>query len=129
MGAPFAPPVTVRDKVGRTRYVAFRLDGGPLPRPVLAGALPPSAKLTRFDGTWGILRTTHRERDALLEALAAPRRLAGRDVVVETLVTSGTIRKAAEALPPGSPASKRTPKREEEARRAKKAAGPERSEK
>lgn len=105
--------------MGRTRYVAFRLDGGPLPRPVLAGALPPYAKLTRFDGTWGILRTTHRDRDALLAFLAQPRRLAGRDVHVETLVTSGTIRKAAEALPADSPASKRTPKREEAERRAK----------
>lgn len=113
----------MRDKVGRTRYVAFRLDGGPLPRPALAGALPPAAKLTRFDGTWGILRTTHRERDALVALLAAPLRVGGREVLVETLVVSGTIRKAAEALPSTSPASKRTPKREEAARRGTGAGG------
>lgn len=127
MGAPFARPVTVRDKVGRTRYVAFRLEGGPIARPALAGALPPYAKLTRFDGTWGLLRTTHRDRDALLAFLAEPRRLGGRDVTVTTLATSGTIRKAAEALPPASPASKRTPKREAAEGRPKPAASPDRA--
>ena len=102
-------PVTVKAKVGRPRYVAFRLHGGPLPRQALSGVLPPAAKLTRFDGTHGIVRTLHTDRaqtQAFLEALG---QAGGRPVRVETLATSGTLRKAAEALPPESPAAKRAP--------------------
>jgi len=100
--------MTVRDKVGRTRYVAFRLLGAPLPRAALSGALPLGAKLTRFDGTYGVLRTTHRDRDALLAVLKEPLRVGGSEVRVETLATSGTLRKAAAALPPESAASRRS---------------------
>ena len=99
--------MTVKDRVGRTRYVAFRLDGGPLPRQALSGVLPPAAKLTRFDGTHGIVRTTHRERDAVQAFLVSLRRAGGKDVQVVTLATSGTMRKAAEALPAESGAARR----------------------
>lgn len=102
--------MTVKDRVGRVRYVAFRLDGGPAPRAALAGVLPPPAKLTRFDGAHGIVRTTHRDRDATVAFLRGLTSLQGRDVRIETLATSGTIRAAARALPPESAASKRTPK-------------------
>ena len=104
-----AARMVVRAKTGRTRYVAFRLEGGPLSRAALAGALPASAKLTRFDGTHGILRTTHRDRDALLAVLKAPLAVGGHEVRVETLATSGTLRKAATALPVDAPAAKRSP--------------------
>ncbi|HET6404147.1 MAG TPA: hypothetical protein VFH78_05830, partial [Candidatus Thermoplasmatota archaeon] len=101
-----------RERVGRTRYVAFRIaEGGPVSRGVLSGALPPFAKLTRFDGTYGVLRTGHRDRDALLAVLKAPLSAGGQEVRVETLTTSGTLRKAASALPAESEASKRAPKR------------------
>lgn len=103
--------MTVRDKVGRTRYIAFRVEGGPLTRPALSGALPPSAKLTRFDGEFGILRTTHRDQAALREVLMSPRRIGAREVRVLTLATSGTIRGAARSLPATSEASRRTPAR------------------
>lgn len=102
--------MTVRDKVGRTRYVAFRVEGGALARPALAGALPATARLTRFDGTYGILRTTHRDRDELLRVLKEPRRIGSKEVRIETLRTSGTIRAAARALPVESPASRRSPR-------------------
>lgn len=100
--------MSVKDRVGRTRYVAFRLLGGPLPRSVLASVLPPFAKLTRFDGSWGILRTSHRDRDALLAVLKEAKRVGGQEVRIETLRTSGTIRQAAKALPEGSSVSKRS---------------------
>lgn len=103
--------MTVRDDVGRTRYVAFRLHGGPLARPALAGALPKEARLTRYDGTYGILRCLHRDRDALLPVLMGIRRIGEREVRVETLATSGTIRAAAQALPATSEASRRSPPR------------------
>ena len=104
--------MTVRDRVGRTRYVAFRVaQGAPVARAALAAALPAAAKLTRFDGTFGILRTSHRERDAVVEALRVPLRVGAGEARVETLATSGTIRKAAEALPPDAPAAKRGPRK------------------
>lgn len=103
--------MTVKDKVGRTRYVAFRLvQGGPLTRSALAGALPPSAKLTRFDGTHGIVRTTHTDRDAVVAALQEIASVGGRAITMETLATSGTIRAAARALPPDAEAAQRTRK-------------------
>lgn len=98
--------VVVKDKVGRSRYVAFRLDA-PLARGALERLLPPGARLTRFDGTFGILRTTHRERDALMDHLGkAP-------VIITTLTTSGTIRAAAARLPATARAAVRgrTPKK------------------
>ena len=101
--------MTVKDRVGRTRYIAFRIDGTTLSRGALSAALPPFAKLTRFDGTHGIVRTNHRDRDALVQVLKDLRMVSGTDVRVETLVTSGTIRQAALALPKESAASKRTP--------------------
>lgn len=102
--------MTVKDDVGRTRYVAFRLEGGSLSRPALSGVLPPAAKLTRFDGTHGIVRTLHRDVAALRTHLAGVEKVGGKPVRVVTLATSGTIRKAAEALPSESPASRREPK-------------------
>ena len=105
------PLMTVRDKVGRTRYLAFRLEGGPLSRPALSGALPATAKLTRFDGEFGILRTSHRDQAALREVLMSPRAVASKEVRLVTLATSGTIRGAARSLPPTSEASRRSPSR------------------
>lgn len=101
--------MTVKDRVGRVRYVAFRVEGGPLSRPALAGLLPPVAKLTRFDGTHGIVRTGHRDRDAVVAVLMGLARVGDREVRVETLTTSGTIKGAARALPASSSASRRSP--------------------
>jgi hypothetical protein len=104
--------MSVKDRVGRPRYLAFRLHGGPLPRAALSGILPPAAKLTRFDGTHGIVRTLHRDREAVQAFLGSMTKAGSREVRVETLVTSGTLRKAAEALPPESGAAKGERRRE-----------------
>jgi hypothetical protein len=101
--------VTVKAKVGRTRYVAFRASPATT-RAALAAALPPGARLTRFDGTHGIARTTHRDLDALVRVLNGTATLSGRDVHLVSLVTSGTIRAAARSLPAESPASKPSPR-------------------
>lgn len=101
-----ARAVTVKAKVGRTRYVAFRVEGGPVSRQNLGAALPASARLTRFDGVHGIARTTHRDLDGLRQVLNGPRRVGARDVHLVSLATSGTIRAAARALPAESAASK-----------------------
>jgi len=92
--------VTVKDRVGRTRYVAFRVDP-PTSRAACEKLLPPTARLTRFDGTFGIARTTHRAVAALLDHLRA------QSVTIQTLTTSGTMRAAAARLPASSEASKR----------------------
>jgi len=86
--------LTVKDKVGRVRYVAFRVAGQPRARGELASQLSPPRKLTRFDGTYGIARTTHLDQDGLVARLRA--------LGLETLATSGTIRQAAAALPAGT---------------------------
>lgn len=106
-GRPVGRAVTVRDKVGRTRYVAFRLRGGSVRRDELGAALPPWARLTRFDGTHGLVRCLHTQRDELVAHLTGLRRVGARDVEVETLATSGTLRRAAEALPRNAPARAR----------------------
>lgn len=104
--------MTVKDRVGRPRYVAFRIDGGPLHRQALSGILPPTAKLTRFDGVHGIVRTLHRDREAVQAFLDGLTKLGAREARVVTLATSGTMRKAAEALPEGSGAGRREQPRE-----------------
>lgn len=101
------PPVTVKDKVGRVRYVALRVEPA-CSRGALTATLPAFAKLTRFDGEWGIVRVGHRDRDALLAALADVRALGGKDARVQSVATSGTLRGAARALPPTSEASVRS---------------------
>ena len=99
-----AARMVVKDRVGRTRYVVLQLTV-PLSRSAMEKHLPPGVRLTRFDGTFGIVRTTHRERDALLEHLRkAP-------VTITTLATSGTLRAAAARLPASSAAATRSPSR------------------
>lgn len=100
--APVAAAVTVRDRVGRTRYVAFRLEGGRAPRPVMQAALPSWARLTRWDGENGIARCLHTQRDELIEALRGLTRVGRAECRAAPLVTSGTLRKAAEAFPEGT---------------------------
>lgn len=99
--------MTVKDRVGRTRYVAVRVEGGPLSRGAFSALLPSGAKLTRFDGTFGIVRSTHRAVEALLARLRDVTDAGGHQVLITTLATSGTLRAAARRLPPDSPASKR----------------------
>jgi RNase P/RNase MRP subunit POP5 len=103
--------VTVKAKVGRSRYLAFQVEGAHVSRGNLGAILPPIARLTRFDGSFGIVRCTHRDLDAVKAVLNAAYRIGGRDVRLTTLATSGTIRQAALALPPESSASKRAPRK------------------
>ena len=101
--------VTVKARVGRPRYVAFRVEPS-VPRPAMNEALPPWAKLTRFDGTFGIARATHDRQAELVAHLNAATRAGGRDVKVRTLAASGTLKAAASRLPPRAPAAQRGPR-------------------
>ncbi len=91
----------------RYRYIAFRLEG---PRrfrreevlEFLRGTTP-RLRLVEFDGTLGLVRTTHLEKDAAIHALVRVEAMAGVPIRVTTLGTSGTIRAATRKYlsPPG----------------------------
>lgn len=101
--------MTVKARVGRSRYVAFRVDPS-VPRHAMTEAMPPAARLTRFDGTFGIARTTHDQRDGVVAALNAVAAAGGRAVQVRTLAVSGTLKAAAAHLPERAPAARRSPR-------------------
>lgn len=94
----------VKDRVGRNRYVAFRVEGGAaLSRDQViealreaAHGLPEDARpwLIRWRGGEGVVRCGHRHKETVLDLLRSLRRIGGREVRVETLGTSGTVRKA-----------------------------------
>lgn len=58
--------------------------------------LPDDARprLVRFTGTEGIVRCGHRAKERVIDALRSIRTVGGQHATVETLGTSGTIRKA-----------------------------------
>lgn len=98
--------MTVKDRTGRHRYIAFEVQGGfpPSTQEVIqalrrqAQAFPREVKpwLVFMEGSKGLLRCAHTHREEavrLLRSLEAPEGL-GRPV--RTLGTSGTIRKARE---------------------------------
>jgi RNase P/RNase MRP subunit POP5 len=86
--------VTVREKTGRNRYVAFVVTP-PAPKTRLLAALKASPGerpwLVLYDGTRGLMRCAHTSKEATLVFLNA---LRVDDSVVRTTGTSGTIRKA-----------------------------------
>lgn len=89
----------------RQRYVAFRVEG---PRPfrrdeVLDAlrTLPDRPWLVDYQGTEGLVRCTNRNRDTTVVALTSIRSIGGEAVVVATLGTSGTIRRARLKYLPG----------------------------
>ena len=94
----------VKDRVGRYRYVAFRVQGGAgLSRAQVVQALqeasqglPEDARpwLIRWEEGAGVVRCGHRHKEAALDLLRSLGRVGGREVRVETLGTSGTVRKA-----------------------------------
>lgn len=95
--------MVVRDRVGRRRYVAFRVEGGAdlaLDEVVQAlreasQHLPEEARpwVVRFQDGQGIVRCDHRYTREARELLQGLLRIGDREVGVRTLGTSGTIRK------------------------------------
>ncbi len=84
----------------RYRYVAFRVEG---PRAfrrdeVLATlhALPDPLWLVGYEDPRGLVRCTHLRKEATIRALTELTSIAGTEVRVATLGTSGTIRAATE---------------------------------
>ncbi len=89
----------------RWRYIGFRVsvEGGPPPdrnamveamdRAGRAAGLPEMRRLTVFDGGIGIARCLHTEREAMVTALTSIDAIGGLPARIDTLVTSGTIKK------------------------------------
>lgn len=112
--------MTVKDKVGRTRYIGFVLEssrrvGRDEVTRELADMLRRQGgshpfQLTVFDGGRGILKVPHRLKDESIMLLTSLRAV-GRDrvpVLVRTVVTSGTICTVKERM--GMPSEKRPPR-------------------
>lgn len=125
--------MTVRDKVGRTRYIGFTLEcarrvGRDEVTRELADELRRRGaghpfQLTIFDGGRGILKVPHRLKNDFITLLTSLR-IVGRDrapVQVRTVVTSGTICTVKERM--AMPRDKRPPRG---AGRARGADGPDR---
>jgi RNase P/RNase MRP subunit POP5 len=88
--------MVVKERRGRRRYIAFRT-GRSVPTEELLAALNSifalrgvrTPKLIQFDGSMGIVRCSHGDKEAVIEALA---QRGGGDLPIITLSTSGTLR-------------------------------------
>ena len=99
--------VPMDDPVGRERkrYVGFRVaveEGPPPDRRVMVEALDSASRavhlsdrkrLTVFTGEMGIAKCSHLELEPMVRALTSIDLIGGRSATVETLITSGTIKK------------------------------------
>jgi RNase P/RNase MRP subunit POP5 len=99
--------MVVKDRVGRTRYMVFEIEPGGFTRRDFIRALNsasdamglrPSPRLTVFDGRMGILKLTHTRQDDVRDLLPSITEVAGMQVKVRSVRTSGTLRKAKEYL-------------------------------
>ncbi len=96
--------MTVKDRVGRNRYVAFQVESDPPPgKDVVIRALkrisrdfPREMKpwLVFMDGPRGLLRCSHLFKGEAIQLLQSLSRPEGLGAPVRTLGTSGTIRAA-----------------------------------
>lgn len=83
--------MVVKDKRGRWRYILFTVEGAG-ERDVLSSLRQhmPHVKLVFYDGTYGMVRCPHTEKDDVISRL---NRLEICGQRVTTLKTSGTIKK------------------------------------
>ena len=83
--------MVVKDKRGRRRYILFTA-GGAEEKDVRSSIRrhAPRIKLIFYDGTYGVVRCQHTEKDAVIDQL---NRLEICGQRVTTLKTSGTIKK------------------------------------
>ena len=96
--------MVVKDRVGRNRYIAFRIEGRRRVTPpefteALRGAAasvpaPERPRLVLLAGDRGLVRCRHTAKEATIALLRAVTKAGGGPVRVETLGTSGTIRRA-----------------------------------
>ncbi len=93
----------------RQRYIGFQITSqakqSPIDRSAMIGALRRQCQqlfdteckvlgiyLTKFNGTLGVVRCSHLEKDRTIQVLTSISEIASRRVTIETLGTSGTIK-------------------------------------
>jgi RNase P/RNase MRP subunit POP5 len=89
----------IKAKAGRTRYILFRISGQASRSQIIGRMRAVSGDaapwLTVYDGTYGIIRCKHYEKDQmrqLLESIGWAGSVKNR-IKISTLATSGTIKK------------------------------------
>ena len=94
--------MTVKAKVGRKRYVVFKLDS---PREVARGELihafnklPSKPYLIILEPNGGIVRYTHSKQARTLEDLEGTHRVGRDEVSIGTVRVAGSIKKAKKIL-------------------------------
>lgn len=93
--------MTVKDKVGRRRYVVFKVSQGSAEKPrreveKYLNSLRKdvrSLQLIQFKGSFGIVRVLHFELEKAIQFLNSKNNL-----VIETIITAGTLKKAREII-------------------------------
>ena len=96
--------MVVKDKVGRNRYVAFRVEARRMPSPVdfgealrAAGAqlpAPDRPKMILLTPEGGLVRCRHTAKEGTIALLRTITAVGGQPVSIQTVGTSGTIRRA-----------------------------------
>jgi RNase P/RNase MRP subunit POP5 len=94
--------LTVKDKVGRIRWIGFLLDSSRrVNREELSRSLAEASRmtgtgaiqLTVFDGRRGIVRVSHRVHRPVISLLGAIKSVGGSTVGIRTVISSGMIGK------------------------------------
>ncbi len=106
---PYSPseiPTVVKDKIGRSRYVVFRVESdealeiSELIKALreASNSLPRESRpsLVSYEGGLGIVRCAHTDKEEVIGLLRAISTIGRQEVCVTTLGTSGTIRRARE---------------------------------
>jgi len=96
--------VTVKDRVGRQRYIAFRVESRRTPSQTdladalraAAAALPAESRprLVLWRDGQGLVRCPHTAKEPTIALVRGITAVGGQAVTVQTLGTSGTIRRA-----------------------------------
>ncbi len=86
----------------RKRYIAFHLDGDTSKKPLIEAIKKRDFDeipwLIYFDGEYGILRCGHLEKEKAIDLLRSIKRVGDNKVKIETIATSGTIKKIKEKI-------------------------------
>jgi RNase P/RNase MRP subunit POP5 len=94
--------MTVKDKVGRKRYITFKLES---PRELSRGELiytfnkrPSKPYLIILEEKGGIVRCLHKKLDDTVKELNGIHKLKDVEVKIETIKVAGSIKKAKKIL-------------------------------
>lgn len=81
----------------RKRYIAFHLEGNASKKSLIEAIKKKDFDelpwLVYFDGEYGILRCGHLEKEKAIDLLRSIKRIGDNKVKIETIATSGTIKK------------------------------------